>query len=259
MKRTMAGRKPRRWAVFPPAHRSTASSICSAMSGNGQRPRTAAYDGSHAEKKRVLRGEVGAVASPRTERTSPPFRLVPTSRAQFLASAAPDETGCEKSGALTARLMHNSRTDMRPVSRSLSHAMGSYLRRIACTGVPWPRSWCSFPSSTPPISSIPSSYQTHHRPLHSRASPRLDLRHPGVVALLGVLNYFCHRAYTVCETTINQGRVARPAQSDHRETPDPVVCSITPAMRAGVSSRSCCRRGANRAFCRDALQYTAGV
>jgi len=27
--------------------------------------------------------------------------------------------------------MHNSRTDMRPVARSLSHAMGSYLRRIA--------------------------------------------------------------------------------------------------------------------------------
>jgi len=27
----------------------------------------------------------------------------------------------------------------------------------------------------------------------------------GVVALLGVLNYFCHRAYTVCETTITKG------------------------------------------------------
>jgi len=44
----------------------------------------AAYDGSHAEKKRVLRGGSWGGGEPRTERTSHRFRLVPTSRAQFL-------------------------------------------------------------------------------------------------------------------------------------------------------------------------------
>ena len=44
----------------------------------------AAYDGSHAEKKRVLRGESRGGGDRRTERTSNRFRLDPSSRAQFL-------------------------------------------------------------------------------------------------------------------------------------------------------------------------------
>jgi len=44
----------------------------------------ALYDGSHAEKKRVLRGGSWGGGDPRTERTTNRFRLDPDSRAQFL-------------------------------------------------------------------------------------------------------------------------------------------------------------------------------
>jgi formylglycine-generating enzyme required for sulfatase activity len=42
------------------------------------------FDGSHAEKKRIMRGGSWGGGDPRTERSSNRFRLVPTSRAQFL-------------------------------------------------------------------------------------------------------------------------------------------------------------------------------
>jgi len=42
------------------------------------------FDGSHAEKKRIMRGGSWGGGDARTERSSNRFRLVPTSRAQFL-------------------------------------------------------------------------------------------------------------------------------------------------------------------------------
>jgi ATP-binding cassette subfamily B protein len=110
-----------------------------------------------------------------------------------------------KASALTARLMHNSRTDMPPAARSLSHAMGSYLRRIAVHRRPLAKILVLFPIKH----SAYLFYPILIKLIIDRFIParRLDLIFGtlGVVALLGVLNYFCHRAYTVCETIITKG------------------------------------------------------
>ena len=102
--------------------------------------------------------------------------------------------------------MHNSRIDMRPVAHhSLSHAMGSYLRRIAVHRRPLAKILVLFPVKH----SAYLFYPILIKLIIDRFIParRLDLIFGtlAVVALLGVLNYFCHRAYTVCETTITKG------------------------------------------------------
>ena len=94
---------------------------------------------------------------------------------------------------------------MRPAQQSISRAMGSYLRRIAVHRRPLAKILVLFPIKH----SAYLFYPILIKLIIDRFIParRLDLIFGTlvVVALLGVLNYFCHRAYTVCETTITKG------------------------------------------------------
>jgi ATP-binding cassette subfamily B protein len=94
---------------------------------------------------------------------------------------------------------------MRPAQQSISRAMGSYLRRIAVHRRPLAKIAVLFPIKH----SAYLFYPILIKLIIDRFIParRLDLIFGTlvVVALLGVLNYFCHRAYTVCETTITKG------------------------------------------------------
>jgi ATP-binding cassette, subfamily B, bacterial len=101
-------------------------------------------------------------------------------------------------------LVHNSRIIMRPARQSISRAIGSYLRRIAVHRRPLAKILVLFPIKH----SAYLFYPILIKLVIDRFIParRLDLIFGtiAVVALLGVLNYFCHRAYTVCETTITK-------------------------------------------------------
>ncbi len=83
--------------------------------------------------------------------------------------------------------------------------MGSYLRRIAVHRRPLAKILVLFPIKHAAFLFYPILIKL----IIDRFIParRLDLIFGtlGVVTLLGVLNYFCHRAYTVCETTITKG------------------------------------------------------
>ncbi len=83
--------------------------------------------------------------------------------------------------------------------------MGSYLRRIVVYRRPLAKILILFPLKH----SAYLFYPILIKLIIDRFIParRLDLIFGtlGVVALLGVLNFFCHRAYTVCETVITKG------------------------------------------------------
>jgi ATP-binding cassette subfamily B protein len=91
-----------------------------------------------------------------------------------------------------------------PPAHSISRAVGSYLARIAVHRRPLAKILVLFPIKHAAYLFYPILIKL----IIDRFIParRLDLIFGtiAVVALLGVLNYFCHRAYTVCETTITK-------------------------------------------------------
>jgi ATP-binding cassette subfamily B protein len=93
---------------------------------------------------------------------------------------------------------------MQPPHQSISRAIASYLRRIAVHRRPLAKILVLFPIKHAAYLFYPILIKL----IIDRFIParRLDLIFGtiGVVTLLGVLNYFCHRAYTVCETSITK-------------------------------------------------------